>query len=107
MRQELSAAWQDSVSLGAEIGGFILEAKDGTFLVVRWLPGTLDEVEIPPHPNCIFAGLRIRATFHTHPTPFPLGTEEPSPDDLLAVRDDKDLKVDYYEGEYVIATRKI
>lgn len=88
VRRELKLAWRDSVSFGAEIGNFILEAKDGTFLVVRWLPGTLDEVEVPDHYGCVFAGLKIRAAFHTHPTPFPLGSEEPSPDDLLAIRDD-------------------
>ena len=107
VRRELREAWRDSLALGAEIGGFILEAKDGTLLVVRWLPGTLDEVEIPDHSGCQYAGLNIRATFHTHPTPPPFGLEEPSPDDMIAIGDDLDLRADYYEGEYVIATHKI
>jgi hypothetical protein len=43
------------------------------------------------------------ATFHTHPNPGPDYQQEPSPTDVLAVRDDADLKSANYEGEYVIA----
>lgn len=110
VRAELAMAWEASnpgETGGIEIGGFILRGRDGKLGVLLWLPGSLDTIDIPDHPNCQIAGLNIVATFHTHPTTGKYGRPEPSPTDINSVRSDTDLKGAEYEGEYVISEEHI
>ena len=47
------------------------------------------------------------ATFHTHPNTERDYLQEPSDTDKRAVRDDLNLKGEFYEGEFVISQERI
>jgi hypothetical protein len=110
IRAALKQAWEDSQPdlIGEhEEGGFILLDKIGNLSVVRWSKGVQNSIVLPPHPNCKFDELDIVATFHTHPNTGSDFLQEPSETDKRAVRDDPDLKNEFYEGEFVISQDKI
>jgi len=71
--------------------------------VVRWPAGEQSGITLPAHPNCSISGSHIVATFHTHPNTAGHYIQEPSETDKRAVRDDPDLKGEFYEGEFVIS----
>lgn len=107
---ELKRAWQDSkpnVSGGHEEGGFIVVDDSGFLSVVRWEKGTQNEIILPPHRNCFIGGKDIIASFHTHPNTGEDFQQEPSLTDIRAVRDDFDLKGEFYLGEFVISRENI
>lgn len=106
VRQALQQAWMDSNpgnTGGHEEGGFVIRDADGGLSVRRWQKGLQDTIQVPPHGNCIFDGLEIVASFHTHPNTGNDYLQEPSETDKRAVRDDLDLKDDEYIGEFVIS----
>ncbi len=106
VRIGLKQAWEDSrprVSGGHEEGGFILRDAAGHLSVVRWPKGTQNSIVLPPHPNCKIDDNDIVATFHTHPNTGRHYLQEPSETDKRAVRDDPDLKGEFYVGEFVIS----
>ncbi len=107
---ELKRAWQDSEPnvLGRhEEGGFIVADDFGFFSVVRWEKGTQNEIILPPHRNCFVNGKDIVASFHTHPNTGADFQQEPSLTDIRAVRDDFDLKGEFYLGEFVVSQENI
>ena len=107
---ELKRAWIDSapnVSGGHEEGGFILVDFFWDLSVIRWEKGTTNEIILPPHKNCFVNGKDIVASFHTHPNTGKDFQQEPSLTDVRAVRDDFDLKGEYYLGEFVISEENI
>lgn len=110
IRAALKQAWEDSqpgLIGGHEEGGFILLDKMGDLSVVRWPQGVQNSIVLPPHPNCKFDELDIVATFHTHPNTGSDFLQEPSETDKRAVRDDPDLKGEFYEGEFVVSQDEI
>lgn len=107
---ELKQAWFDSASdLSGrhEEGGFILSDDFGFLSAVRWKKGTHNEIILPPHKNCFVDGKDIVASFHTHPNTGKDFEQEPSLTDIRAVRDDFDLKGEFYVGEFVISEENI
>lgn len=107
---ELKKAWFDSapnVSGGHEEGGFIVADDFGDLSVVRWEKGTQNEIVLPPHRNCLVGGKAIVASFHTHPNTGADFQQEPSLTDVRAVRDDSDLKGEFYLGEFVISEENV
>ena len=107
---ELQKVWKDSqpgASGGHEEGGFILRKQDDTLVVSRWPKGELNNIFLPPHQNCKFDNFDILASFHTHPNTGSDFFQEPSVTDKRAIRDDLDLKGEFYEGELVISEEKI
>ena len=107
---ELKLAWQDSkpnVSGGHEEGGFIVVDDFGILSAVRWGRGTQNEIVLPPHEDCSMSGKTIVASFHTHPNTGADFQQEPSLNDIRAVRDDPDLKGEFYLGEFVISQENI
>src|SRR3990172_11185784 len=105
-RHALQQAWIDSnpgMTAGHEEGGFVVRDEDGSLSVRHWQKGLQDTIQVPPHGNCIFDGLEIVASFHTHPNTGNDYLQEPSETDKRAVRDDPDLKGDEYIGEFVIS----
>ncbi len=107
---ELKQAWLDSVpgiSGGHEEGGFIVADDFAVLSVVRWTKGTNNEIILPPHRNCLIDGKVIVASFHTHPNTGDDFQQEPSLTDVRAVRDDFDLKGEFYLGEFVISQENI
>lgn len=110
IRAAIKQAWKDSqpgITGGHEEGGFILLTSKGKLIVVRWPAGLQNSILLPPHPGCTFEGNDIIATFHTHPNTGENYLQEPSETDKRAVRDDPDLKGDFYEGEFVISQETI
>jgi len=106
VRHALQQAWTDSnpgMAGGHEEGGFVLRDADGSLSVRRWQKGSQDAIQVPPHANCVFDGLEIIASFHTHPNTGSDYLQEPGETDKRAVRDDLDLKGDEYVGEFVIS----
>ena len=106
VRHALQQAWMDSnpgTTGGHEEGGFIVRDADGSLSVRRWQKGLQDTIQVPPHRDCVFGGLEIVASFHTHPNTGDDYFQEPSETDKRAVRDDPDLKGDEYVGEFVIS----
>jgi len=77
---------------GHEEGGFIVQDYDRSYAVIRWPHGTADEILVPAHDGCEAQGKPIWLTFHTHPNTGSDFMQEPSEDDEIAVRDDRDLK---------------
>ena len=75
--------------------------------VVRWKKGTNNEIILPPHKNCFVNGKDIIASFHTHPNTGKDFQQEPSLTDIRAVRDDFDLKGEFYLGEFVVSKENI
>jgi len=75
--------------------------------VVRWPQGAQNSIILPPHPNCKIGENDIVATFHTHPNIGSDYLQEPSETDQRAVRDDPDLKGEFYTGEFVISQATI
>ena len=97
VRHTLQQAWTDSnpgMTGGHEEGGFVVRDADGSLSVRRWQKGLQDTIQVPPHGNCIFDGLEIVASFHTHPNTGNDYLQEPGEADKRAVRDDPDLKGD-------------
>jgi hypothetical protein len=74
---------------------------------MRWERGSHNEIVLPPHHNCLVNGSDIVATFHTHPNTGASFQQEPSLTDIRAVRDDFDLKGNFYLGEFVISEDNI
>jgi hypothetical protein len=106
VRHALQQAWTDSnpgITGGHEEGGFVLRDANGNLSVWRWQRGLQDTIQVPPHGNCMFDGLEIVASFHTHPNTGRDHLQEPSETDKRAVRDDPDLKDHEYVGEFVIS----
>ena len=106
VRHALQQAWTDSnpgITGGHEEGGFIVRDVNGSLSVSRWQRGLQDTIQVPPHRNCVFDGLEIVASFHTHPNTGNDYLQEPSETDKRAVRDDSDLKGKDYVGEFVIS----
>jgi len=106
----LQQAWEDSqpgVTGGHEEGGFILRSPEGDLSVVRWPKGIQNSIILPVHSNCRIGEHDIIATFHTHPNTGTDYVQEPSETDKRAVRDDPDLKGEWYAGEYVISQETI
>jgi hypothetical protein len=107
---ELKRAWEDSEpdhSGGHEEGGFIVADEFGGLSVVRWKQGTQNEIVLPPHGNCLVGGKTIVASFHTHPNTGGGFQQEPSLTDVRAVRDDPDLKGEFYLGELVVSQENV
>jgi len=107
---QLKQAWQDSesnISGGHEEGGFIVVDDSGILSVVRWGKGTRNEIVLPPHRNCFMNGKIIVASFHTHPNTGSDFQQEPSLTDIRAVRDDPDLKGEFYLGEFVVSQENV
>ncbi len=107
---ELKRAWQDSepdVSGGHEEGGFIVFDDVGLLSAVRWQRGTQNEIVLPPHGSCLVSGKAIVASFHTHPNTGADFQQEPSLNDVRAVRDDPDLKGEFYLGEFVVSQENV
>ena len=107
---ELKRTWRDSkpnISGGHEEGGFIVSDDFGVLSVIRWEKGTRNEIIVPPHKNCLVRGKNIVASFHTHPNTGEDFLQEPSLTDIRAVRDDFDLKGEFYLGEFVISAQNI
>jgi hypothetical protein len=107
---ELRKAWLDSepnVSGGHEEGGFVVADNFGVLSVIRWEKGTHNEIILPPHKNCFVDGKDIVASFHTHPNTGKDFQQVPSLTDIRAVRDDFDLKGEFYLGEFVISEENI
>lgn len=99
-------AWKDSnpsVSDGHEEGGFILQNIEGNLSVIRWENGEQNSIIVPPHNNCRISDNDIIASFHTHPNIGSNFIQEPSLTDIRAVRDDPNLKGEFYIGEFVIS----
>ena len=106
----LKNAWLDStlgISGGHEEGGFIVANDVGDLLVIRWGKGLQNEIVLLPHKNCFVDGKDIIASFHTHPNTGKDFQQEPSLTDIRAVRDDFDLKGEFYLGELVISEQNI
>ena len=53
------------------------------------------------------SGKTIVASFHTHPNTGPDFQQEPSLNDVRAVRDDPDLKGEFYLGEFVVSRENV
>jgi hypothetical protein len=110
VRAILKQAWRDSqpgTTGGHEEGGFILRDSVGNLSVVRWPKGSQNTITLPPHANCRIGKHDIVATFHTHPNTGSNHLQEPGETDKRAVRDDPDLKGQFYEGEFVISQETI
>jgi hypothetical protein len=107
---ELKQAWEDSqpgVTGGHEEGGFILRGPEGDLSVVRWPKGAQNSIILPSHPNCKVGERDIVPTFHTHPNTGGDYVQEPSETDKRAVRDDPDLKGEFYAGEFIISQETV
>ena len=107
---ELSKGWLDSepnVSGGHEEGGFIVADDFGALSVIRWEKGTNNEIILPRHKNCFVDGKDVIASFYTHPNTGENFQQEPSLTDIRAVRDDFDLKGEFYLGEFVISEENV
>ena len=107
---QLKDAWVDSVpgiSGGHEEGGFLVSEDSVILDMVRWNKGVQNEIILPSHKNCFIGGKDIIASFHTHPNTGKDFQQEPSLTDTRAVRDDFDLKGEFYLGELVISEQNI
>lgn len=110
IRAALKQAWEGSQPAligGHEEGGFIFLDKMGNLSVVRWPQGVQNGIILPPHSDCKFGEYDVVATFHTHPNTGSDFLQEPSETDKRAVRDDSDLKGEFYEGEFVVLQDRI
>lgn len=110
VRGELKQSWLDSFpgnSGGHEEGGFIVIDDFENLSFARWEKGSQNEIILPPHKNCFVDRKAIIASFHTHPNTGEDFQQEPSLTDIRAVRDDPDLKGEYYVGEFVISRENI
>lgn len=106
----LKQAWNDSlpgITGDHEEGGFILKDSDARLSLYRWPRGTKNSIVVPAHDGCEFEGKEIVATFHTHPNTGTDHLQEPSETDKRSVRDDIDLKGEFYEGELVISQEMV
>jgi hypothetical protein len=106
----LQCAWQDSspgITGGHEEGGFVLQGDDARLSIARWPTGEQSGIIVPAHAGCAFGGKRIVASFHTHPNTGADYLQEPGETDRRAVSADRDLKAEYYVGEFVISARSV
>jgi hypothetical protein len=106
----LPRAWDDSKpgpTGGHEEGGFVLRDRAGDLTVIRWPQGFQNSILLSPHPECRIGERHIVATFHTHPNTGSGYLQEPGDTDRRAVRDDPDLKGEYYVGEFVISHSRV
>jgi hypothetical protein len=106
----LARAWKESCpgsASGHEEGGFIVFDKGGQLKVVRWPTGEQNQIRVPAHAGCMIDGQPIAASFHTHPNIGPEYLQEPSETDKRGVRDDAELKADYYAGEIIITNEMV
>ena len=107
IRDHLLMAWNESepgTANAHEEGGFVLQSDDGSLIIERWARGAQNKITVPNHDGGMRNGMKIIATFHTHPNPGENYLQEPSPTDIRAVRDDPDLAHADYQGEIVIST---
>ena len=88
---------------GHEEGGFVVKGADGSLSIVRWLKGSQDTIQVSPHTDCTMDGLKIVASFHTHPNTGSDYLQEPSETNKRAVRDDPDLKSEDFVGEFILS----
>jgi len=110
VRSALRQAWEDSqpgVTGGHEEGGFVLRDSEGKLSILRWPQGAQNSIDLPAHTHCRIDDSDIVATFHTHPNTSGDYLQEPSETDRRAVRDDPDLKGEFYVGELVISQATI
>jgi hypothetical protein len=110
IQNELRPAWQESnpgIAGGREEGGFNVRNPADQLIVVRWQGGSQFSILVPPHNECRIDGMRIVASFHTHPNTGPDALQEPSDTDRRAVRDDPELKGRDYIGEFVISRETV
>ncbi|MBV9468064.1 MAG: DUF4329 domain-containing protein [Abitibacteriaceae bacterium] len=110
VRAALQQAWRDSqpgMRGGHEEGGFILQDPNGDLRIMRWPTGSQSSIVLPPYSNCKIGESDIVATFHTHPNTGSEYLQEPSETDKRAIRDDPDLKGEFYEGEFIISQAMI
>lgn len=110
VRDALRQAWQDSQpgeTGGHEEGGFILQDANGDLSVLRWPRGAQNSIAMPSYAGGKVGEFDIVATFHTHPNTGAAYLQEPSETDKRAVRDDANLKSNFYEGEFVISRAMI
>lgn len=108
--EALKQAWKDStpgLASGHEEGGFIVQDLAGNFNVIRWSRGNQNSIIVPSHSQCKINRSDIIGSFHTHPNTGDDYLQEPSETDKRAVRDDPDLKGEFYLGEFVISQAKI
>ena len=110
VRVAFKQAWENSnpgITGGHEEGGFVVRDSTNNLSVVRCPKGVQNSIILPLHPKCKIEEADIVATFHTHPNIGSDYLQEPSETDKRAVRDDPDLKGDFYVGEFVISQAKI
>ncbi len=110
LRAALRKAWDEShpgTAGGHEEGGFILRDQADHLTVLRWPQGFQNSILLSPHSGCRIDERHIVATFHTHPNTGSEYLQEPGETDRRAVRDDPDLKSEYYVGEFVISHSRI
>lgn len=88
-------------------GGFVVADDFGVLSVIRWEKGLKNEIILPRHKNCFVDGKDIVASFHTHPNTGENFQQEPSLTDIRSVRDDFDLKGEFYLGELVISDENV
>jgi hypothetical protein len=110
IRAALRQTWEDSepsLTGGHEEGGFVLRDSQGILRVSCWPKGARDRIIVPPHDGCKVDEKDIIATFHTHPNTGDDYLQAPGVTDRRAVRDDTNLKGQYYQGELVISQATI
>ena len=110
VRTTLARAWGQSkpgVEGGHEEGGFVVLDPDESLSVEPWPAGERGSIAVPEHAGCVFKGMAIVATFHTHPNTGPDYLQQPGESDKRGVRDDENLKGPIYVGEFVISNEMV
>ncbi|MBI3922351.1 MAG: hypothetical protein HY318_13100 [Armatimonadetes bacterium] len=110
VKRELWQAWLDSKPGDPdahEEGGFVLMDSTGILSVERWPRGLQASIGVPASPGGRRSGKLVIATFHTHPNTESPFKQEPTEDDVEAVRSDPDLRHRHFEGEFVISRERV